>query len=70
MKRIAPQEDDDDDVCHYEFPDCGRLILDTIHGRIIIDVRKNDVNSFVFVNGVRIDKLLIQNITQANHSHH
>jgi hypothetical protein len=61
MEQIKiPKHSTDGDVCEYRFPGIGRLILNTIHGQIIIDVRKYDVNSFVLDkrNG-RIDRLLL-----------
>ena len=39
-------EDNDEGIEHYWFDGLGRLILDTIHGRICIDIRCNDVNAF------------------------
>jgi len=60
MEQVQPQEDSDEDVCEYTFNECGRLILNTIHGQIIIDIRAGDVNSFVFKDGRRIDHLLLQ----------
>lgn len=63
MHQIAGDDDADEDVCHYEFPGTGRLVLDTIHGRIIIDVRANDVNSFVFEGGTRVDRVLLKEVT-------
>jgi len=58
MKQISLDEDADDDVCEYEFNGIGRLILRTIHGTVIIDIRDNDVNAFNVLSG-RIDHLLI-----------
>ena len=60
MKQIDLGEDCDERVCEYEFPGKGRLILDTIHGQIIIDIRHNDVNSFVFEDGKRVDHLMVK----------
>ena len=59
MMQIKLPDDSDDDICEYSFPTCGRLILNTIHGQIIIDVRANDVNSFVFEDGKRVNHLLL-----------
>jgi len=39
-------EDNDEGIEHYKFDGFGRLILDTIHGCVIIDIRENDVNAF------------------------
>ena len=39
-------EDNDEGVEHYKFDGFGRLILDTVHGRVCIDIRANDVNAF------------------------
>lgn len=39
-----------------------RLILNTVHGQIIIDMRRNDVNSFVFVDGERKDVVLLHSV--------
>lgn len=52
-------EEKDDNVYHYWLGDEDRLILDTIHGSIIIDVRPHDVNSFVISKDGRKDILLI-----------
>lgn len=61
MKQIELDKDADDDICEYNFIGIGRLILNTIHGRIIIDIRKKEVNSFIFAeDGKRIDKLLLK----------
>jgi hypothetical protein len=60
MTRIELDADEsDEDCCHYEFDGKGRLILDTVHGKIIIDIRARDVNAFTFVDGKRVDHLLI-----------
>jgi hypothetical protein len=45
MKRII-DEDNDEGIEHYLFDGTGRLIVDTIHGRICIDIRGEDVNAF------------------------
>ena len=61
MKRIE-NEDNDEGIEHYLFDGTGRLILDTIHGRICVDVRVKDVNAFVidyYGDGKRTDFLLI-----------
>jgi len=39
-------EDNDEGVEHYKFDGVGRLILDTVHGRVCIDIRVDDVNAF------------------------
>jgi hypothetical protein len=39
-------EDNDEGIEHYKFDGLGRLILDTINGCVIIDIRGNDVNAF------------------------
>ena len=52
-------EDNDEGVEHYLFDGTGRLILDTIHGRVCIDIRGNDVNAFVIDKDGRTDFLLI-----------
>ena len=39
-------EDNDEGIEYYRFEDYGRLILDTVHGCVIIDIRGNDVNAF------------------------
>ena len=53
------EEDEcDDDVCAYRFNGCGRLILETKHGTIFIDIRRNDVNAYTLEHG-RMDHLLI-----------
>ena len=49
----------DEWVAHYMFHGKGRLILTTIHGEIIIDIRNADVNSYVFENGKRVDRVLL-----------
>lgn len=61
MKQKRLSKNSDEDVCQYKFIGMGRLILDTIHGQIIIDIRCKDVNSFVIENGIRVDSLLIKN---------
>lgn len=60
MQKIDLPEDADEGVYHYAIDGQGRLILDTMHGQLIIDVRLNDVNAFVFENGKRVDRLLIR----------
>ncbi len=61
MKQKRLNKNSDENVCQYKFIGTGRLILDTIHGQIIIDVRCKDVNSFVIFEGYRrVDKLLIK----------
>ena len=53
-------EDNDEGVEHYCFDDFGRLILDTCHGRICIDIREHDVNAFTITKDYgRKDFLLI-----------
>jgi len=62
MKRIELPEDSDEGVEKYQFEGKGRLILETVHGQIIIDIRGNDVNAFVidyYGDGNRTDFLLI-----------
>jgi hypothetical protein len=59
MIEVPVGDDADDDVCHYRFEGKGRLILDTIHGTVIIDIRPNDVNAFTTV-GRREDHLLLR----------
>ena len=59
MKQISLDADSDEDVCKYEFIGTGRLILQTIHGQIFIDIRKNDVNAFI-IDGKRTDFLLLK----------
>jgi hypothetical protein len=39
-------EDNDEGIENYYFENFGRLILDTVHGRVCIDIRVNDVNAF------------------------
>jgi hypothetical protein len=39
-------EDNDEGIEHYKFDGLGRLILDTVHGCICIDIRGHDVNAF------------------------
>jgi hypothetical protein len=39
-------EDNDEGIEHYKFDGSGRLILDTVHGRVCIDIRWHDVNAF------------------------
>ena len=58
MTQIVLDDDADEDVCEYEFEGTGRLILDTKHGMVIIDIRRDDVNAFT-VMGKRVDHLLI-----------
>jgi hypothetical protein len=60
MIQVPLGADSDEDVCQYRFPGKGRLILNTVHGQIIIDVRADDVNAFVFESGQRVDHLLIK----------
>ena len=53
-------EDIDEDVCQYTFHGQGRLVLDTIHGRICIDIRAEDVNAFTVLPPFgRRDSLII-----------
>jgi len=59
MKQILLDDDADEDVCKYKFIGMGRLILNTIHGEIIIDIRRDDVSAFV-LDGKRIDFLLLK----------
>lgn len=60
LEKVDLEEDSDDDVCRYVMKVRGRLILDTVHGTIIIDVRALDVNAFTFSEvGLRVDHLLI-----------
>lgn len=42
------EPDADEWVYQYDLEPGGRLILNTEHGRIIIDSRGDDVNAFVF----------------------
>jgi hypothetical protein len=60
MIPVNLDKDSDDDVAWYGFADMGRLILDTIHGQIIIDIREHEVNAFTMVHGPREDHLLIR----------
>jgi hypothetical protein len=57
--QVPVGEDADDDVCHYRFEGTGRLILDTIHGTVFIDVRARDVYAFTMAVGRREDHLLL-----------
>ena len=59
LEQIPLEDDADEDVCHYAMEKRGRLILDTVHGQIILDVRYNDVNAYTFLGGQRVDFLLI-----------
>ena len=62
MEKLTISElpsDSDEDVAACEFEGQGRLILDTIHGRICIDIRADDINTFIFVDGKRINNVLI-----------
>jgi len=54
-------EDNDEGIEHYKFDGFGRLILDTVHGRVCIDIRGLDVNAYVIddIFGDRHDFLLI-----------
>lgn len=58
MIEVPVEEDADEHVCRYRFDGMGRLILDTIHGIVIIDVRRDDVNAFT-TDGRRKDHLLL-----------
>jgi hypothetical protein len=58
MTEIQLHDEADDDVTSYQFNGTGRLILETIHGCVIIDIRKDDVNAFTTYSG-RVDHLLI-----------
>ena len=60
MQQIDLSDDCDEGVCRYRFIGQGRLILDTIHGQVIVDIRCNDVNAFVFEEGKRTDHLLVK----------
>jgi hypothetical protein len=64
MIEVPVGEDADEDVCHYRFEGMGRLILDTIHGTVIIDIRANDVNAFT-TDGRRKDHLLLPSARSA-----
>lgn len=58
MTEVPLEPGDDEDVTHFQFNEVGRLILETLHGQIIIDIRHNDVNAFTTHKG-RVDHLLI-----------
>lgn len=58
MQPVPLKELCDEDVAHFVFKGRGRLILDTIHGEVIIDIRLDDVNAFTLHQG-RADHLLI-----------
>lgn len=60
MQRINLSDDCDDGVYQYRFTGQGRLILDTMHGQVVIDIRCNDVNAFVLENGKRTDHVLVK----------
>ena len=58
--REIKDTDNDEGVEHYKFDGFGRLILDTVHGRVCIDIRGNDVNAFTITKDYgRKDFLLI-----------
>lgn len=59
MRRVKLERGSDEDVAHYAFEGLGRLILDTIHGTVIIDIRRDDVNAFSSGDNRDNDKLLI-----------
>jgi hypothetical protein len=58
MTEIPLDEVADEDVVSYQFNGTGRLVLETIHGCVVIDIRKDDVNAFTVYDG-RVDHLLI-----------
>jgi hypothetical protein len=64
MKKIKLPADSDENTYKYRFDGIGRLILDTQHGIVIIDIRAEDINSFHLENGKRIDILLLDKTTQ------
>jgi len=55
MKQLA---DWDEHVIELSVAQLHRVILNTMHGKVIIDVRKDDVNAFTNLGGRR-DFLLI-----------
>ncbi len=60
MEFVPILTETDEDVCEYRFHGQGRLVLTTIHGKICIDVRANDVNAFVILQPFgRRDSLII-----------
>lgn len=61
MAALPLSGEHDADVCHYAFMGTGRLILETLHGQVIIDVRPQDVNAFVVGgDGQRVDSVLLK----------
>lgn len=63
MAQVLPDKDDDDDVCEYNFPGEGRLVLNTIHGQFYIDVSFDRVNVFSFNDGKkRVDHVVLGKI--------
>lgn len=60
LEQIPLEADAEEDVLHYRLTERGRLILDTVHGRVVIDVRAFDVNAYTLEHGLREDHLLIR----------
>jgi formylmethanofuran dehydrogenase subunit D len=58
-ERFKELADCDEDFVELSVGREHRVILNTKHGQIIIDVRKDDVNAFVSVNGKRVDVVLL-----------
>lgn len=55
----------DDHVIELSVAKQHRIILNTMHGTVIIDVRERDVNAFTNI-GIRVDHLLIPDREQAS----
>ena len=52
LQRIKLPRNSDDNVCEYTFHGTGRLILNTIHGIIMIDILSDHVTSLVHDRGL------------------
>lgn len=60
LRALCIPTDADEDVAHYVFDGLGRLILETDRGRIMIDIRAQDVNIFTVDNRGRVDYRLLE----------
>ena len=47
------------DIIDFTDPKADRLVIKTVHGDIFLDVRSDGINCFRFINGERVDTLVL-----------